>query len=161
MRSLIPSFGSRETARGDAFSQLQREVDRLFSEFSRGLPAMRWPFAGEGEVMPSIDVSESDTAMEVTVELPGVEEKDIDVTLADDMLTIKAEKKAEKETRDKTYHLVERSYGSVRRAVSVPFPADPDKVKARFDKGVLTVTLPKPPGAARKARSIKVKAASS
>ena len=158
MRSLIPSFGSREPERGDPFTQLQREVDRLFGEISRGVPAMRWPLAGEGALSPSIDVSETDKSLEVTAELPGVEEKDIDVTLSDGFLTIKAEKKAEKETKEKTYHLVERSYGSVRRTISVPFDADPNKVEARFDKGVLKVTLPKPPEAAKKARSIKVKA---
>ena len=95
----------------------------------------------------------------MTAELPGVDEKDIEVTLNDDLLTIKAEKKAEKESKDKTFHLVERSYGAIQRTIPVPFAADPNKVEARFDKGVLKVTLPKPPGAAKKARSIKVKAA--
>jgi len=159
MRSLIPSFGSREPERSDPFTQLQREVDRLFGEFSRGVPALRLPFAGNGAVSPSIDVSETDKSLEVTAELPGVEEKDIDVTLSDGLLTIKAEKKSEKESKDKTYHLVERSYGAVRRTISVPFDADPSKVEARFDKGVLKVTLPKPPEMAKKARSIKIKAA--
>ncbi|MDP2622119.1 MAG: Hsp20/alpha crystallin family protein [Hyphomicrobiales bacterium] len=159
MGTIIPSFGSREMARSDPFSQLQREVDRLFGEFSRGMPALGWPFAGEGALTPSIDVSETDQSLELTAELPGVEEKDIDVTLSNNLLTIKAEKKAEKESKDKTYHLVERSYGAVRRTISVPFDADPDKVEARFDKGVLKVTLPKPPGAAKKERSIKIKAA--
>jgi len=159
MRSLMPSFGSREPERSDPFTQLQREVDRLFGEFSRGVPALRWPFAGDGALSPSIDVSETDKALEVTAELPGVEEKDIDVTLSDGLLTIKAEKKSEKESKEKTYHLVERSYGAVRRTISVPFDADPSKVEARFDKGVLKVILPKPPEAAKKARSIKIKAA--
>jgi len=159
MRSLIPSFGSREPAKSDPFTQLQHEVDRLFSEFSRGVPAMRWPFAGDGALSPTIDVSETDKALEVTAELPGVEEKDIDVTLSDGLLTIKAEKKAEKETKEKTYHLVERSYGAFRRTLSVPFDADPNKVEAQFEKGVLKVTLPKPPEVAKKARSIKIKAA--
>ena len=159
MRSLIPSFGSRDTSKSDPFSQLQREVDRLFGEFSRNIPDVRWPFSGNGALPASIDVSETDKAWEVTAELPGVDEKDIEVTLNDDLLTIKAEKKAEKESKDKTFHLVERSYGAIQRTIPVPFAADPNKVEARFDKGVLKVTLPKPPGAAKKARSIKVKAA--
>lgn len=159
MRSLIPSFGSRESGNGDPFSSLHHEIDRVFSDFSKGLPAVRWPFGNGGTLAPSIDVTETDKALEVSAELPGVEEKDIDVSLSDNILTIKAEKKAEKESKEKTYHLVERSYGSIQRSISVPFKADPDKVEARFDKGVLKVTLPKPAEAVAKTRSIKVKSA--
>lgn len=158
MRSLMPHFGSREPAASDPFSQLQREVDRLFGDFSRSLSTERWPFKN-GPLTLSIDVSETDKALEVSAELPGVEEKDIDVSLSDDVLTIRAEKKAEKESKEKTWHTVERSYGSVQRTIGIPFAVDPDKVNARFDKGVLKITLPKPPESERKSRNIKIKGA--
>ena len=159
MRSLMPLFGSRDTVKSDPFTQLQNEVDRLFGDFSRAMPAGRWSLAQNGQMALSIDVSETDKAIEVSAELPGVDEKDIDVSLHDDVLTIKAEKKAEKESKDKTWHMVERSYGSVRRTIGIPFSIDPDKVEAKFDKGVLRITLPKPPEADRKGRNIKIKGA--
>lgn len=159
MRSLMPHFGSREPAAGDAFSQLQHEVDRLFGDFSRSLSTEHWPFAKNGPLSLRVDVCESNKAVEVSAELPGVEEKDIDVSLDDDKLTIKAEKKAEKESKDKTWHTLERSYGSVQRTIGLPFAVDPDKVEAKFEKGVLKITLPKPPESERKSRNIKIKGA--
>mgnify|MGYP002713099555 FL=1 len=159
MRSLIPSFGTHNKSDHDPFSLLHREVDRLFSDFSRGATVPNWPFGGNGVQVPSIDVSETEKALEITAELPGVEEKDIDVQLRDDVLTIKAEKKAEKESKEKTYHLVERSYGAFQRSLRVPFSADSNKVEAHFDKGVLKISLPKPAEAAAKATSIKIKSA--
>jgi HSP20 family protein len=93
----------------------------------------------------SMDVAEADNELRVCVDLPGVEEKDIDVTLDDDLLTIRGEKKSEQERGDKkeNYHLVERSYGSFQRSLRLPFHANPDEVKAAFENGVLTVTVPK------------------
>lgn len=159
MRSLMPHFGSREAMASDPFNQLQREVDRLFGDFSHSLSTERWPFTRNGPLTLRVDVSETNKALEVSAELPGVEEKDIDVSLNDDMLTIRAEKKAEKESKEKTWHTVERSYGSVQRTIGIPFAVDPDKVDAKFDKGVLKITLPKPPENERKSRNIKIKGA--
>ena len=94
---------------------------------------------------PRVDVSETDTELKIEAELPGIDEKDVEVVLSDGRLTIKGEKKQEKEEKKKDYHMVERSYGSFARSIVLPFEADPDKVKATFAKGVLTVTVPKPP----------------
>jgi HSP20 family protein len=105
---------------------------------------------------PSIDVSETESELKIEVDLPGVEEKDVDLAISDNVLTIKGEKKAEKEEKKKDYHLVERSYGSFARSIGLPFEADSDKVKASFSKGVLTVTVPKPPEVKAKEKKIQI-----
>lgn len=142
----------------EPFRSLQREMDRLFSEFSRDL---HWPrFGGETELaMPLVDVAETDDGLSVTAELPGMDEKDIEVDLTNNVLTVKGEKKAEKEEKKADYHFRERSYGSFARSIPVPFDVDPDKVKAAFSKGVLTISLPRPPEAKRKTKKITVKKA--
>ena len=109
-----------------------------------------------GAPTPSIDVSETDTEMTVDAELPGVEENDIDVTLTDNLLTIRGEKKQEKEEKKKDYRLTERSYGSFSRSMTLPFDADPNKIKAAFKDGVLTITLPKPPEVKAKVKKIAI-----
>jgi HSP20 family protein len=88
--------------------------------------------------------------------LPGVGEKDVEVVLSEGRLTIKGEKKQEKEEKKKSYHLVERSYGSFARSIGLPFAADPDQVKASFAKGVLSVTVPKPPEVKAKEKKIPI-----
>ena len=102
LRSLIPIGRERGLARSgfDPFSTLQREIDRLFDDFTRGWPTMTrdWPtMARTSELMPSMDVTETDKEIEITAELPGLEEKDVQVNVADNVLTIKGEKKSEKE----------------------------------------------------------------
>ncbi|MDJ0949349.1 MAG: Hsp20/alpha crystallin family protein [Alphaproteobacteria bacterium] len=92
---------------------------------------------------PRLDVSESEKKFEVQAELPGVEEKDLDVSVSDGILTIKASKQAEKEEKGKTWHRVERSFGTYQRSLSLPSSADADKIKATFEKGVLTISVPK------------------
>ena len=96
--------------------------------------------------------------MKVTAELPGVDEKDVEVTLTDDLLTIKGEKKREQEKKEEAYHAVERSYGSFARSLRLPFAVDQSKVDAKFKKGVLTITMPKPPEAQKSAKKIEIKA---
>jgi HSP20 family molecular chaperone IbpA len=114
----------------------------------------RWgiPTAASG-----IDLAESKDAIEVTAELPGVDEKDLDVTLANGMLTIRGEKRTEhdEQDKDKNWHVVERSYGSFSRAIPLPFDPDPAKVEAKFDKGVLHIHLPKPAEVAQNAEAAK------
>jgi HSP20 family protein len=145
------------SARGDVFQSLQREIDRVFSDFGRGYPTLKgW---SQGVNSLRLNVSETEKTVEVTADVPGVEPKDINVELSDGVLTIKGEKSAEKDEKNKDYHLFERSYGSFERSVSLPAEVDADKVAAKFDKGVLTVTLPKLPGAAEKVKKIEVKAA--
>jgi HSP20 family protein len=139
----------------EPFTSLRRDMERVFEDFSRdfgwGPPAL----AGMA-MAPRVDVSETDAELKVEAELPGVEEKDVEVVLSDGRLTIKGEKKQEKEEKKKDYHLVERSYGSFARSIALPFEADPNKVKATFAKGVLTVTVPKPPEVKAKEKKIQI-----
>jgi HSP20 family protein len=157
-RSLLP-FGRTDLARSDdPFLSLQRQMNRLFDDaFTGYVPA---PRNGNGAtVAPSIDVKETDKGIEVEAELPGVDEKDVQVTLEDNVLTIKGEKKAEKEESKKGYYMSERSYGSFMRSFELPAGIDAGKVSATFTKGVLKVSLPKPAAAEAKAKKIDIKAA--
>jgi HSP20 family protein len=143
MRSLVPFSWSTDLFRrgeSDPFATMQKEINRMFEDFGRG-SLMR---LSNGDANPRIDVAETDNAVEVTAELPGIDEKDIDVVLRDDILTIKGEKKSEREEKKKDYHLVERSFGSFSRAIRLPFEADAEAVKASFAKGVLKVSIAKP-----------------
>jgi HSP20 family protein len=156
LRSLMPIGRDRNIARSDnPFMSLQREIDRLFDDFTRGFPAFSTGAAAE--LLPNLDVTETDKQIEITAELPGLEEKDVQVNLADNVLTIRGEKKAEKEEKDKTYRLVERSYGSFVRSLELPEGVNADAIKASIDKGVLKVTVPKP--APAQVKKIDVKAA--
>ena len=133
---------------------MKNEMDRLFDRFfETGWPEM--PKLGEWQ--PSLDLSETKDAVVVKAELPGVEQKDIAVSLQEGMLTIKGEKEAEKEEKDKRYHRVERSYGAFFRSIRMPAAVDASKVTADYKSGVLTVTLPK--AAEAKGTTIPVKAA--
>jgi HSP20 family protein len=139
----------------DPFRGFRTQLDTLFEEwFGR---------TTGGALAPRIDVSETDKEMTLTVELPGVEEKDIEVSLSGNQLTIKGEKKSgqeeKKDEEGRVFHRVERSYGAFQRTMTVPFDVEPDKVAAQFKDGVLTVTLPKPQAAMDKpqARKIEVK----
>jgi HSP20 family protein len=95
------------------------------------------------EWLPLVDVSETDAAVRVTAELPGVQTKDVDISLTDDLLTIRGEKKSEQSETKRDYHRVERSYGTFTRTVRLPAAVDTDKVEATFKEGVLTITMPK------------------
>jgi HSP20 family protein len=158
MRSLLPFSWNTDVARrddGDPFVAMQKEINRMFNEFGRGWPTR---FA-EGEVSPRIDVAETDTAIEVTAELPGIDEKDVDVVLRDDVLTIRGEKKSEREEKKTDFHLVERSFGSFARSIRLPFEADSEAVKANFAKGLLKVTIAKPAQVKEKTVKIPVRSA--
>ncbi|MCW0235812.1 MAG: Hsp20/alpha crystallin family protein [Ferrovibrio sp.] len=155
-KSLMP-FG-RTPADGDnTFGALQREINRMFDDVWRGhhLPAA---FGGNGFLAPRVDVKETPTGLEVTAELPGVDEKEINVELADDTLTIKGEKKLEKDEKKDNFHVMERSYGMFQRVIPLPFAPKPDAVKAEFAKGVLKVSLVRPPEAEAKTQKIAVEA---
>jgi HSP20 family protein len=140
----------------------RREMDRLFKDYlgewgERSLA----PFGeGWGAFSPQVDVTETDGEIKVSAELPGLGDEDIDVSLSNDVLTIRGEKKEEKEEKGRSYYRAERSYGSFVRSVPLPAEVDADKVDAVFQKGVLTVTLPKTGEArARKKIAIKTKVA--
>ncbi len=148
------------------FEGLRREVDRLFDDFDVG--SWRAPFRrslfdyapfGRLEVKaPAVDVVEKDKEFEITVELPGIDEKDIEVKVANGGLTIRGDKKEQKEEKKKDYYLSERRYGSFERFFSLPDGVDADKIAASFKKGVLTVTLPKTPEAQKQEKKIAIKA---
>lgn len=139
---------------------LQREINRVFENFWNHFDR---PFDGRSGSLsvgtPSMDITESDQEVEVSVELPGMDEKDIEVTLTQDVLTIRGEKNVEKEEKKKGYHLSERSYGTFYRRVPLPPGIDTDKSKADFKKGVLTISLPKTAEAQAQVKRIKVNAA--
>ncbi len=153
-KSLMP-FARREVAE-DPFTAMRREMDRLFEEMTKSFSLAR-PAFGMGVMAPRVDMRETDTAIEIQAELPGVTEKDIEVQLADGVLTLKGEKKQEREEKEKGYYLMERAYGSFLRQIPIPVEVEEDKVEAKFDKGVLTITLPKKPEAQTKAKKIEIK----
>jgi HSP20 family protein len=143
MRALAPWTGTG----------LKHEMDRLFERFFESpwaeLPAL-------GDWTPALDVTEGKDTITVRAELPGVDPKDLGVSLEGDLLTIKGEKEHKKEDKDERQHRVERSWGAFMRSVRLPAPVDGSKVTAAFKHGVVTVTLPKTPGA--KGTSIPIKA---
>ena len=154
--SYLPSmFRSSNEGLGSLF----REIEKTFDDFSRRSPLAAFAGFGDGMSAPKVDVAESKDGIEVMAELPGVDEKDIDVTLANGVLTIRGEKKAERsETdKDKNWHVTERSYGSFSRTIALPYDPDSTKVDAKFDKGVLRVRLPKPAEIAKKEKKIEVR----
>jgi HSP20 family protein len=157
LRSLIPIGRSRDVARREytPFWSLQREIDRLFDDFTRGFPTFSSTGGGGQELMPAMDVTETDTEIELTAELPGLEEKDVQINLADNVLTIRGEKRSERDEKTKDVHVVERSYGSFYRTLELPPGVDPDKIKASIAKGVLKVVVPKPAPAQVKTISVK------
>lgn len=157
-KSLIPVGTDRAVGRREAnpFSFLQQEIDRLFEGVSRGFPSFP-AFPGTSVNLPRMDVSETDKAIEIEAELPGLETKDVQINLADNVLTIRGEKKNEREEKDKDYHLVERSYGSFSRTVELPQGVKPEDVSAEIAKGVLKVTVKKP--APKQSKQIEIKSA--
>jgi len=153
----------------EPLANLRREIDRAFDQF--GSVFGHWPFgrslfdiepfqrfeSGFGALSVHVETSETDKDYQITAELPGMDESDIEVTLSDDLLTLKGEKRAEKEEKEKDYHLTERRYGAFRRSFRVPEGVDADKIKASFDKGVLQLVLPKTKETRQKARKIAIK----
>lgn len=135
---------------------LHREMDRLFDNFWNEFGRPFGGFGGSG--FPRADVAETDKTVEISVELPGLDEKDIDVSVTEDLLTIKGEKKSEREEKDKGYYLSERTFGAFHRAIPLPRGVQSSDAKAEFKKGVLTVTIPKTPEAQSKTKRIEVKA---
>lgn len=152
------------------FESLRREIDRLFDDFhpfdfrlpstrslfGHELPALR---SGDWPITPAMDLVERDKEYEVTAELPGIDEKNIKIKLANHVLTIKGKKNEEKEEKDKDYHLSERRHGSFQRSFQLPAGVDADKIDASFAKGVLTIKLPKTAEAQKAEKKITVKAA--
>jgi HSP20 family protein len=136
----------------DPFQTLRQEINDLFSSFS-SFPSRAW----SGDMSPRLDVSETDQALDIDAELPGFDEKDVEVTLAGDTLTIRGERQNGQEDKGKNYHLSERRWGSFTRSITLPFDADPNDIDARFEKGVLHIAVKKPPSIAAKTAKIPIK----
>ena len=152
------------------FEALHREIDRLFDDFGGGFwrsPFRRsvfdlepfWRRELSWETAPAMDIAETEKAYEITAELPGMSESDVEVVASNGGLTIKGEKREEKEEKKKDYYLSERRYGSFERRMQIPEGVDVDKIEASFKNGVLTVTLPKTTQAQAPEKKISVKAA--
>lgn len=149
-------------------NNLRQQVDRLFEDFAH--PTLHFPFGRSsfdvepfwkrsmiGQGIPAVDIVEKDRSFEITTELPGMEEKDIQIRLTNGNLVISGEKKDEKEGTLKDYHLSERHYGSFERIFSLPKGVDVDHIDASFSKGVLAISLPKRPEAVKPEKVIPVK----
>lgn len=158
----------RNRGEGSPFNLLFRDGDGLLGELDHLLedfwlrrgrsPALLEPWE-LGEISPSLDQTEDDKAYHVSVELPGMDQADVDVSFADGRLTISGEKKQEKEEKDKDFYRCERSFGEFRRSLAIPGAVDESKIEATFKKGVLNIHLPKTKEAQSKPRKIAVKAA--
>jgi HSP20 family protein len=169
----LPVKAEHETSGGSAvrpLEALRREIDRLFENFDGGFwrsPFRRSAFNLEPLFQreltwsgtPAVDIVEKDKAYEITAELPGIDEKNVEVNVANGMLVIKGEKKEEKEEKKKDFYLSERRYGSFERRFQVPQDVEAGKIDANFRKGVLTVTLPKKSEAQKPEKKIEIKAA--
>lgn len=165
MRSLTPwRWGRRGVPAGremeaHPLDMFQREMNRLFDDFFKGF-GLR-PFGEEAEAAgafyPQVDMSEDENAVYVTAELPGLDEKDIDINLSRDSITLKGEKKGEREEKGKESYYMERSYGSFTRVLPIPVDINPDKVEATFRKGVLNITLPKIQKEKKEQKKIEIK----
>jgi HSP20 family protein len=160
IKDLVP-WARRETPEGKEESPLvalQRDMNRAFEGFWNRADR---PFGGLaaafGEGSPRSDVVETDRGVEVTVELPGLDEKDIDVSISDGAVTVKGEKKVERKEEKRGYYISERSYGSVFRSIPLPAGVDPDKAEATFRNGVLTVLLPQTAEAKAQVRKVEVR----
>jgi HSP20 family protein len=143
VRSVLSPFGGSYGR--DPFFSLQREMNRLFDDTFRGFGGGSAEQQRGHVVEARMNVSETDQEFRITAELPGVEEKDVDVTMDGDVLTIRGEKKFEQENGGpkESYHFVERSYGSFQRSLQLPYTVNPEGVRAEFHNGVLKLSLPK------------------
>lgn len=164
IKDLIPWARKGEASEGktnetNPIASLQREMNQVFenflSRFGRPFATLDWPW---GQSEAKSDVVQADNAVEISIELPGLEMKDIEVSVADDMLTVKGEKRIERQEEKKGYYLSERSYGAIYRAIPLPPGVDGSKADASFKNGVLTIRLPQTPEAQAKVRRVEVKA---
>lgn len=149
----------RDTDRENPIATLQREMNQVFegfwNRFGKGLGELDWPW---GHSEAKSDVVQTDNAVEISIELPGMTMDDIEVSVTDDMLTVKGEKKVERQEEKKGYYLSERSYGAIWRTIPLPPGVDGEKAEASFKNGVLTVRLPQTPEAQARVKHIEVKA---
>lgn len=144
----------------EVFSTMRDEMNRLFGRFENGWP--QWPTMvsrglGQNVMVPEFDVHDNDKHLTIEADLPGVDEKDVSVTVSDGILTVKGEKKDEREETKDNYFLSERTYGAFERSLRLPDTVDDSKVEAHFDKGVLKIVAEKKPEAVKPERTIEIK----
>ena len=152
LTSLVPFREAGALMRPDfGLFGLHREIDRLFSEFAQGIGP------NGANIVPNIEICETDKAIEVSAEMPGLERKDVDISIEDDTLTIRGEKKVEESQKDKNVQLSERCYGVFYRVLQLPPGIDPSSIEATMSNGILKVTIPKP--AKSEPKKIEVKEA--
>lgn len=140
-------------------SALQSEMNQVFDRFFSGFPFFNSPGKQAGTFIPKVNVTEADSQIIVTAELPGMEKDDVKLTLTDEYLTLSGEKRSESEKTENGATYYEASYGSFRRVVPLDVEIDADNIHARMDKGVLTVTLPKTVGTRRSEKAISIQTA--
>jgi HSP20 family protein len=155
------------TAVPEMWGSFRNDMDRLFDRFARGfgLPSLRSiadlepPWRSFVFSAPPIDVSEDDEAYKISAELPGVDAKDVEVSVSGDRLVVKGEKHQQQEEKNKNYYLSERTYGSFERSFELPVSVDRDKIAADFSRGVLTITMPKTAEVQKLQKKIEIKSA--
>ena len=152
LTSLVPLRDGGALTRPDfGLFGLQRDIDRLFSEFAQA--------AGpSAKIFPNIEISETDKAIEISAEMPGLERKDVEISIDDDTLTIRGEKKIEEDQKGKNIQLSERNYGVFLRVLQLPPGIDPSSVQATMSNGVLKIAIPKPAKSEPKKIEIKEEA---
>jgi HSP20 family protein len=150
-KSRLPA--ARDDGR-DPFAAFRRDVERVFDDFFAGFPSR---LADLQSVRPNVDIEETANEIVVTAEIPGLDENDFNVTLSGDVLTIKGEKRAEREQQDGNSYYFERRFGTFTRSLRLPFTPMDENIEAKYDKGVLTVRVPKPPQLQQSVRRIDVK----
>jgi len=156
-----------ETTVPEVWGSFRSEMDQLFNRFARGfgLPSLRNladfepPWRSFGFSAPPIDMSEDEKAYKISAELPGLDAKDVEVSVSGDRLVLKGEKRQEQEEKNKNYYHSERTYGSFQRSFELPASVDRDKIAADFSKGVLTITLPKTVTMQKQQKKIEIKSA--
>lgn len=149
VRDLLPwrARNLEDVSSLDPFSRMHREMDRWMGDVMSGAPHTFFGPSGNGRgtLVPTLDVAEDDEKLEISVDLPGMDAKDVTLTLSEGVLSIAGERKASSEQKDRNFYRSERSYGSFARRLSLPYQVDADRIEAAFEKGVLKITLPKSP----------------
>ncbi len=158
-RHTLPSLFSDDGMTPTLLQSLQKEMNQMLDRL-RGYPGMYTgdlAERGQNGLFPAIDVAESDEAIEITADVPGVKEDDLDVSISDQVLVLKGEKSSDHEEKERDYHLVERSYGSFRRQIPLGFTPADGAVKAKFSDGVLSLHIAKPPETKATVQKVEIK----
>ncbi len=142
---------------GDVFSAMRNELDRMFDRLERGWPSSLMRGLGTGTMVPDLDVHDDGKQLTIEADLPGLDDKDVTVTFANGVLSIKGERKSEREEKKTGYVMSERSYGAFERSLRLPDEIDDSRVEAHFEKGVLKIVAPRKPDAIKSERRIEIK----